>query len=190
MKIILASQSEPKKKVLSQIFGDGFVSVNSTYEEDNTLDVMPTELVMKHALGKAKDVAASHPRDVVIGADTVIVCDDEILGKPHTADNAKLMLEKISGKTIEVVSGISVIRGENIITDNVITEVKIKNLSEKEIDAYVETGEPLDKAGAFAIQGLGAFLVEEVKGCYFNIVGMPLFRLAEILEEFDVHVFD
>jgi septum formation protein len=135
---------------------------------------------------KAKDVAQSIKNDaLVIGSDT-IVCLDEIMGKPKHREDAFNMLRKLSGKKHHVLSGLSIINtatGESL-TEHECTEVKMKELSSAEITAYINSGEPIDKAGAYAIQGMGSLFVEGIEGDYFNVVGLPLFRLGKMLEHF------
>ena len=150
------------------------------------------ELVIHHSMEKARDVANHFHSGIVISADTVTLCNDEVLGKPHTSERAKQMLEKISGQTIKVITGLTVldIANNKEVSESEITDVRIKKMSEKEIDSYVGTGEPLDKAGAFGIQDKGAVIVERIEGDYFNVVGLPLFRLNRILESMGVSVFN
>ena len=129
---------------------------------------------------------------IIIAADTSVLCNGEVLGKPHTTDRAKEMLEQLSGKTVQVITGLTVldIDGGKEISESEVTDVRMKEMSEKEIEAYVRTGEPLDKAGAFGIQDKGAVLVERIEGDFFNVVGLPLFRLGRIFEKLGVLVFD
>lgn len=182
-KIILASASPRRKELLQMLIRDNFEIKTSDYQEDNTLKLSPKELVLCHSLEKGRDVARQLKEGIVISADTVVVFKNEVLGKPKTEEKAKEMLEKINGKTVEVISGIAVVDIENKkeLQDFEITKVKMKKMSEKEIDDYIKSGEPLDKAGAFGIQGKAAVLVEKIDGDYFNVVGLPLFRLNNLL---------
>lgn len=188
-KIILASTS-PRRKELFEKLNLDFEVEASSYQEDMNLIKPPLELAKLLSLGKAKDVSAKHKEGIIIGADTFIAMDDELLGKPVTADKAKEMLRKISGKVLSVITGFSIIdiTQNKIISDAVETKVFIKNLSGEEIENYVRTGEPLDKAGAFAIQGIGAIIVKKIEGDYFNVMGLPLSALAKRLTEFGVNV--
>ena len=188
-KIILASQSPRRKQLLEQI-GLKFEIEPSNYEEDMTLEMTPEKLVEHLSLGKAKDVAGRHKDAIIISADTIVAMDGEVFGKPKTAERAKEMLEKFSGKAHTVLTGFTVIDGETgkQISKCVATKVYFKNLSEKEIDAYIATGEPLDKGGGYAIQGLAALFVEKIEGDYFNIVGLPILPLTEELKNFGVEV--
>lgn len=174
------------------LIGDSFEIRTSDYEEDNTLKLEPKELVMHHSLEKGRDVASKIDEGVVISADTIIVFQGEILGKPHTEEKAREMLKKLSGNVIEVISGIAVIDVESKkeLQDYEITKVKMKEMTEKEINDYVKSGEPLDKAGAFGIQGKAAVFIEKIDGCYFNVVGLPLFKLNKMLDQVGVSIFD
>ena len=157
-KIILASISYRRKELLTHLIGNNFEVQASSYEEDNTLDLPPKELVMLHALGKGRDVASRLSEGVVISGDVVVVFKNEVFGKPHTKEKAKEMLKKMSGQVVEVISGIVVIdiKSKKELKDFEITKVKFKNLTEQEIDDYVATGDPLDKGGGFGIQGQAA----------------------------------
>lgn len=183
MTLILASKS-PRRHELLKKLGMKFCVEESNYKEEKHLPYVPQKLACYLAFKKAEAVARHHSEDdIVIGADTLGMLNGEILGKPHTPVAAEKMLEKISGKTLDIVSGIVVIQGKKVIKKSMITRVKIKSLTPAEIKAYVATGEPLDKAAAFAIQGKGAFIVEKIKGDYDNVVGLPLKALKAILEE-------
>ena len=150
----------------------------------------PDELVTSLAKGKALAVAGKHPEAVVIGADTVVVLDGEILGKPKDPAEATSMLGRLSGRVHTVKTGLCVVReaDRRILTAVESTEVTFGELTPEQIDRYVATGEPMDKAGAYGIQELGATLVRRVDGCYFNVVGLPLFRLARMLESFGMRI--
>ncbi len=191
-RIILASASPRRKDLLKQLLGDNFEVCVSSYEETLIPDLSPEFLLIRHSLGKARSVAKYFESGIIIAADTSVICDGEVLGKPHTADRAKEMLEKISGKTVQVITGLTVLDLDRVeeISESEVTNVRMKEMSEKEIEAYVRTGEPLDKAGAFGIQDKGAVLVERIEGDFFNVVGMPLFRLGRIFEKLGVPVFD
>ena len=135
------------------------------------------------------DVASKLPGDeIVIGADTVVAIDEEVFGKPSDAADAGRMLRELSGRRHFVYTGVAVVHGEDVWTEVAATEVVIRILSDEEIAAYVATGEPLDKAGAYAIQGRGALLVERIEGCYTNVVGLPLESLAKLLAKAGVHL--
>lgn len=188
-KIILASQSPRRKQLLEQI-GLKFKIDPSNYEEDMTLKMDPKKLVEHLSLGKATDVAKRHKDSIIISADTIVALDGEVFGKPKTAERAKRMLQKFSGRAHAVLTGFTIIDMETNkqISKSVETKVYFKNLSEKEIDAYIATGEPLDKGGGYAIQGLAALFIKKIEGDYFNIVGLPILPLVEELKNFGVDV--
>jgi len=162
----------------------------SHYEEDISSKLEPHELAKSLSLEKAKVVARNHQNTLVIAADTFIVFKGKILGKPQTETEAKKMLETINGKAHSVITGFTVIDTENnqALSKSVETRVYLRRLTPDEIDAYVKSKEPLDKAGAYAIQGLGSVIVDKIEGDYFNVIGLPLSALAESLKEFGVHV--
>jgi septum formation protein len=146
-------------------------------------------LVKRSALEKARSVEGGG--DVVLGADTIVVCEGEVLGKPRDERDARRMLRKLSGTWHRVYTGVALVsagalpaRGKRRLVDYECTEVAFRALSKREIDRYVETGEPMDKAGAYAIQGEGAGLVRTLRGCYTNVIGLPLPKLIEMLAEF------
>lgn len=174
------------------LVGNNFIIKQSSYEEDNKLSMPPVDLVIHHSQKKGQSVAQFFENGVVISSDTLVVFENEVLGKPETEENAETMLKKINGQWIDVISGIYVIDIENKkeFKDYEITRVKIKTMEEEEILDYVKTGEPLDRAGAFAIQGKGAVLVEKIDGCYFNVVGLSLFKLNKILKIIGINVFE
>jgi septum formation protein len=185
--IILASQSPRRKDLLEQI-GLEFEIDPSNYEEDMSLKMEPSKLAEFLSLGKAKDVAQRHKDSIIISADTIVAIDGEVFGKPKTPERAKYMLKKLSGRVHFVITGFTVIDTETQkqIVKSVETKVYFKNLSEQEIDIYVASGEPLDKGGGYAIQGMAALFVEKIEGDYFNIVGLPVLALATELKNFGV----
>ena len=162
----------------------------SNYEEDITPKLKPHELAKSLSFKKAKAVASKHKNALVIAADTFIVLRGKVLGKPHTETEAKRMLETINGKPHLVVTGFTIIDTESnkTLTKSVQTKVYIKRLTPDEIDAYVKSKEPLDKAGGYAIQELGSVIVERIEGDYFNVIGLPLSALTESLKEFGVNI--
>lgn len=189
--IILASTSPRRKALLKQLIGERFTCMESDYEEDNAIPLPPKKLVLLHSKKKGESVAKRCTSGIIIAADTLVVHKNKALGKPHTARKAKEMLCSISGTTIQVMTGLTVIDIDRKKTMSAceVTDVKIKKMTSQEINAYIATGEPLDKAGAFGIQEKGVFLVEKINGDYTNVVGLPLFRLAGILEKMDVPIF-
>lgn len=190
--IILASASPRRKELLRQLIGDNFKVVESSYHEKPQPEMKPLEFVIHNSGEKAREVASVTSHGIVIGTDTVVLCDGEILGKPHTEDKAREMLRQISGKKVHVITGLTVIDIDSKIQSSAseTTSVTIKKMSGAEIEAYVKTKEPIDKAGAFAIQGKGAIIVEKIDGDYFNVVGLPLFELNKMLYEFGIDVLE
>ncbi|MBT6690968.1 septum formation protein Maf [Candidatus Parcubacteria bacterium] len=191
-KIILASGSPRRKQLLKQIIGDNFVIKTSSYEEDNELNIPPKDLVLKHSLAKGRDVANNLDEGIVISADTLIFYKGEVFGKPHTEENARRALKKISGKSIECITGMAVIdvKGRQEVQDYTITKLKIKSLTDKEIDDYIKAEQILDHAGSFAYEQKGAVLIESIDGCYYNVIGLPLNKLHQILNKLGVSSFD
>jgi septum formation protein len=190
MKTIILASASPRRKELLQRIGLKFKVDPSNYEENISSELEPHELAKSLSLEKAKLVAEKHMNALVIAADTFIVFEGKILGKPRTETEAKEMLETISGRQHSVITGFTIIDAANnkALSKAVETKVYIRKLSSNEIDAYVESKEPLDKAGAYAIQGLGSVIVEKIEGDYFNVVGLPLSALTETLKEFGVHI--
>ncbi len=188
-KIILASASPRRKALLEQICLK--FTVDSCVREDTKLSVQePHQLVIEISLKKAESVADGYSDAIIIAADTIGVIDGRIIGKPHSENEALSMLASLSGKSHTVITGFTVLDTltRKVVSRSVDTIVHMKPMTKLEIEAYVKTGEPLDKAGAYAIQGLGAVLVERIEGEYFNVMGLPLYSLTEILKEFGVIV--
>jgi len=184
-KLVLASGSPRRREILKEA-GLEFTVARSGYEEDLSLQMSPHDLAMHLSAGKARDVAARHMDALVIAADTFIVLEGRILGKPGTADEAEQMLRAMSGKEHSVITGFTVLDSESKreVSRWVETRVRFREISDDEITSYVETGEPLDKAGAYGIQQRGAALVERVEGDYLNVVGLPLEELKKVLAGF------
>lgn len=183
--VVLASASPRRRELLEQI-GLPFTVVPSLAEETIPAGLTPSMAVQALSLLKAGDVARTQPHEaLIIGADTVVVLDGEILTKPKNEDEAFAMLRRLSGRKHQVLTGITVFRrkdGKSVsVTEE--TNVYFKQLSDAEIEAYVKTKEPLDKAGAYGIQGLGGLFIEKIEGDYYNVVGLPLFRLGKLLQE-------
>ena len=190
-KIILASASPGRKGLLLQV-GLEFEVDPSDYQEDMTLEMEPNKLAEHLSLGKAKDVARRHENSIIISADTFCVLGGEILGKPYTKENAQKMLGKLSGKVHSVVTGFTIIDTETNkqVSKSVETKVYFKNITEEEVDAYISSGEPLTKAGAYAMQHRGGLFVEKIDGDYFNIVGLPIAPLFEELKNFGINILE
>ena len=180
--LILASQS-PRRKYLLEQAGLNFRVIPSRIDESCLPLSSPADYVQDLALAKAKDIAKDHPESWVLGADTIVTVDNRMLGKPASVPDARDMLQRLSGKTHQVYTGFCLVyrHGQRCIQDTTRTEVTFKTLTPKEIDWYINTGEPFDKAGAYAIQGLGTFLVRRINGSYTNVVGLPVCEVVEIL---------
>ena len=191
MNIILASASPRRKEILENA-NVKFDVVKSTIDEVILDQELPYQVVMRLAFEKCMDIASKNENDLVIGADTIVVLDNIILGKPKDKEDATSMIKKLSGKTHQVITGISLVNFNvnKKIIDYVVSNVKFKDLSEEDIKDYIQTNESLDKAGAYGIQGYGAILVEEIQGDYFNIVGLPISRLSDLLKKhFSINLF-
>jgi len=190
MKTIILASASPRRKELLKKIGLKFKVEPSNYEENISRELEPHELAKSLSWEKARLVAQNHKNALVITADTFIVFEGKILGKPHTKTEAKEMLETINGKPHSVITGFTIIDTSNskTVSKAVETKVYLRKLSSTEIDAYVKSKEPLDKAGAYAIQGLGSVIVEKIEGDYFNVIGLPLSVLTESLKEFGVHI--
>ncbi|MEW6244448.1 MAG: Maf family protein [Bacillota bacterium] len=190
-RIILASSS-PRRKSLMTLLGIPFEVCPPGASETIEMSMEPALLAERLALRKAKEVALKARDSLVIGADTVVVVDGLVLGKPKDANEAKQMLRMLSGRTHQVITGIAVCDTRSVPLrwrlGHEVTEVIFDELNESAIDEYVRTGEGNDKAGGYAIQGRGCVLVSKLNGCYFNVVGLPMFRLSKILSHFGVEV--
>ncbi|MHB8526567.1 MAG: Maf family protein [Candidatus Acidiferrales bacterium] len=189
MKLILASASPRRAEILRNA-GFDFTVVPAHVDESRRTGEPAAEYVRRLAAEKARTVArqlAKNPGNdsaFIIGADTVVVIGNEILGKPSSGANAGEMLRRLSGETHEVFTGLSVLQGNSAGRTVVeTTRVTFAPLSEQEIDEYIATGEPFDKAGAYAIQGRGGKFISRIEGCYFNVMGLPLARLYLLLRE-------
>jgi septum formation protein len=195
IKIVLASSSPRRSQLLTQI-GLNFEVIEPDIDETDGINLEASQLVKFLAYEKAhfvaKNISKNFQRDekcLVIGADT-IVKKERILGKPQNSQEAFEMLKHIQGSWHKVLTGIAVIDAATMkgISDFEITDVKMKELTDSTIKAYIDTKEPLDKAGAYGIQGLGSIFVEKINGCYFNVVGLPLSKLDTVLKKFGVSI--
>lgn len=180
MKLILASQS-PRRKELLGLLGIPFEIQVSQADETMDPDGDPASQVMEVSRRKAMAVRAEQ-EDVVIAADTIVVCDGEILGKPHSKENACRMLSMLSGRSHLVMTGMTVRHNRQTHSHTEITEVFFRELSQKEILRYVESGDPMDKAGSYGIQGGAALFVEKIHGDYYNVMGLPVCSLTQMLK--------
>ena len=181
---VLASASPRRVALLRQVHA-AFTVADPGPDREWPGAAEPRHGVRALALDKARRVARRRPGTVVVGADTVVVIRGLRLGKPADADDARAMLRRLQGRTHEVWTGIAVVRDEDQRTGAECTTVQFARLAESEIDAYVATGEPLDKAGAYGIQGAAAQFVRRIDGDYFNVVGLPLARLRAMLAALD-----
>jgi len=188
MRLLLASAS-PRRRELLRHAGFDFEVRPSDIVEQMKRGERPEEFARRAAREKAMSVAASSPAgSFVLGADTVVVVEGETLGKPADLDDATRMLRLLSGRTHQVHSGICLVRApdEIVALTHETTLVTFQELDEEEIRSYVESGEPLDKAGAYAVQGLASKFVTRISGCYSNVVGLPVARVYEILKNAEV----
>ena len=185
MKLILASAS-PRRAEILRSAGIAFNVLSSAVDETPMPGEAPQELVRRLALAKAELVAARAVGPaIVIAADTVVVLEGEILGKPRTSEDARQMLEKLSGRTHTVLTGVTLVRLPDAERREFMetTQVHFAAISNEEILKYLASGEPFDKAGSYAIQGLAGRYIPRIDGCYFNVVGLPLARLCKELAE-------
>lgn len=187
MNVILASQSPRRRQLLEQMGFTNFKVCPAKGEETAGPGLTPAQLVEALSRQKAAEVAAGAAEDdLVIAADTVVSIDDRVLGKPHSTQQAAQMLADLSGREHTVYTGVTVRRGDQMLTRHEATQVRFRPLTEEEIAAYVATGEPMDKAGAYGIQGRGALLARGIDGDYFNVVGLPVCLLGQMLLRFGV----
>ena len=186
-KIILASQSPRRRELLSRI-GITHFDVLPAQGEEHIDHSLPAGLLVEAlARQKAAEIAACAPPDaVIIAADTVVALDNEILGKPHTAQEAAEMLQKLSGRQHTVYTGVAVRQNDTELVEREAAQVHFRPLSPQEIRAYIATGEPMDKAGAYGVQGYGCLFVEGIVGDYYNVMGLPVCRLGRMLRQFGV----
>ncbi|WP_110898943.1 Maf family protein [Paenibacillus barcinonensis] len=191
--IILASTS-PRRKELIASLHLAFEVIPSHADEHTPPDWTPEqtvqELAMRKALAVYRGLEGNQQESIIVGSDTIVVLDNEILGKPVDAADAERMLSRLQGREHRVFTGVACIdagTGHAVVQYRQ-TDVTMKELSEATIRAYVQTGEPSDKAGSYAIQGIGASLIDRIEGCYFNVVGLPLSLLSDMLEGFGVYV--
>lgn len=186
MQLILASQS-PRRQELLRLITPNFTVCPADIDEalDGGADLKSE--VARLAAGKAHAVAARHPQAVVVGSDTLVVLDGQALGKPADAAEARHMLGLLSGRTHEVMTGLALyVPGRGMYTDTTVTQVRFARLTDQEIEAYIASGEPMDKAGAYGIQGLGARFIEGIEGDYYSVMGLPVRRLYAQMRQMDL----
>jgi len=189
MGIVLASGSPRRQELLRLIGLDGFTVLPDTAEEEIIPGLSPEQTVCGIAFQKAKNVSLlCGDDDIIIAADTLVYLDGLPIAKPESPEEAVEILKSLSGRRHTVYTGIAIIRGGQHATGAEKTDVFFRELSEDEISAYVGTGEPMDKAGAYGVQGRGAVFVESIKGEFYNVMGLPLCRLSVMLKEFGIYV--
>ena len=187
MNIILASQSPRRRELLKRIGIENFKVIPAQGEELATRTLTPDQLVEELSQRKCAEVAAAHPKDLVIAADTVVSIHNRVLGKPRSEEDAARMLAALSGKLHLVYTGVTVAKEGRTLTQHEVTSVRFRTLTQADIIRYIATGEPMDKAGAYGIQGYGSVLVEGISGDYYNVMGLPVCRLARMLARFGVN---
>ena len=188
MRIILASASPRRRELLETLNVRRLEIIPARAQEQLHPELSPAELVRELARAKAAEVAENNPDAVVIGADTVVSVDGAVLGKPLNEKDAARMLTMLSGRAHEVFTGVTVIKNGAAQSFVERTLVHFREISEEEIRAYVATGEPLDKAGAYGIQGLASLFIDGIEGDFFNVMGLPLCRLGLILKTLGVNL--
>ena len=182
MNLILASQS-PRRRELMGLYHIPFAVRAADIDETMDPEKSPYDEVARVSRCKAQAVPREET-DVVVAADTIVVCDGCTLGKPASPRQAEMMLRSLSGRTHQVMTGLTVLRGEQMISCTEVTEIRFRKLSDREIRDYVASGEPMDKAGAYGIQGGAALFAEGISGDFYNVVGLPVCKLGSILRTF------
>ena len=181
MELILASQS-PRRKELLALFGKPFVVRVADIDETMDMEKPPFEEVTRVSCNKALAVPRQE-NDVVIAADTIVVCQGRVLGKPHCPQEAVQMLQLLSGRDHQVMTGVTVVHGDQVISFTEVTDLHFRELTDGEICRYVNSGEPMDKAGAYGIQGGAALFCDRMVGDYYNVMGLPVCRLGQVLRQ-------
>lgn len=188
--ILLLASNSPRRKQLLALGNWNFNIVVSDVDESQLADETPKDYVLRLAQAKALAVVEkAHPENIIIGSDTAVVDGNEILGKPKDETDAVRMLKQLRGHTHQVFTGVAVYRvdGESMLTELCVTDVPMRNYSDDEIQAYVKTGDPLDKAGAYAIQHPDFQPVESMSGCYASVMGLPMCHVLRTLKKLDVY---
>lgn len=191
-KIILASQSPRRQELLNNI-GVKFEIIKSDFCENiSRIDEKPEDIAEQLAYGKAKNVSDKLEKGIVLGADTIVVLNGEIYGKPKDEKDAVRMLSNLSGKTHQVITGVALIDKENgkTVIEHETTNVTFNKLTKEEIDAYIKSGDYIGKAGGYGIQNKGSILISKIEGCYFNVVGLPINKVYRMLKELDEYVYE
>ncbi len=192
MAIVLASASPRRRELMEMFAAQNLVICPAKGEEKVPAGATPGETVEALARAKAREIAAARrgesEDDVIIGADTIVWHCDRIYGKPHSREEAAEMLRSLSGETHEVYTGVCVLRGEEELCEHERTFVTFRKMSEREIEAYIDTGEPMDKAGAYGAQGIGSLFVTGIEGDFFNVMGLPVCLLGQMLKKTGVEL--
>lgn len=186
MDIVLASNSPRRRELLGQMGIKEFQIISPDVDEGVAPGLTPAGIVEELSLRKARAAETAGPDGLIIAADTVVALDGMVLGKPQNEAEAFAMLSSLSGREHHVYTGVTVLQGGQAVTEHEETAVTFRALEPDEIRGYIATGEPMDKAGAYGIQGLGALLVSGIQGDYCNVVGLPVFRLGGILKRFGI----
>ena len=187
MNLILASQS-PRRRELLGLTGLDFIVRVADIDETMDPEKAPFDEVARVSRMKAEAVARK-PEDVVIAADTIVVCEGKVLGQPRDEADAFRILSLLSGRHHEVMTGMTVVRGDEVITHTEVTRIHFRQLHPEEIRAYIASGEPMDKAGAYGIQGGAALFADQMEGDYYNVMGLPVCRLAMILRSLGLPIW-
>lgn len=191
MNIVLASNSPRRKELLERIGIKDFKVSAPNVDESVEPGLSPAEIVEQLSRRKAGAAAKrAGPNDLIIAADTVVALDGAVLGKPRDEADAFAMLTALSGREHHVYTGVTVLRGDEAVTQHEETAVAFRDIGPGEIRGYIATGEPMDKAGSYGIQGVGALLVSGIRGDYCNVMGLPVFRLGRILGQFGVKLLE
>jgi septum formation protein len=185
MRALILASTSPRRSELLRNAGIAFEVDPADIHEEPVAGEAPIDYARRLARDKAKTVLTRHPDAVVLGADTVVVVDEHLLEKPANADDAARMLRLLSGRTHQVITGVCLLFADFECTEAEVTQVTFVRMSEQEIREYVASGEPMDKAGAYGIQGMASRWVERIEGDYFNVVGLPVARVYRMLKEVD-----
>ena len=188
MQLILASQS-PRRKELLGLFHIPFIVRVADIDEAMDPSAPPYDEVARVSLLKAQAVSREDD-DIVIAADTIVVCDGQVLGKPQDEADARRMLQLLSGRDHQVMTGMTVLQGSRQVVCTEVTDIHFRQLSDREIDRYIATKEPMDKAGSYGIQGGAALFAEKLTGDYYNVMGLPVCRLSQILKELAIDTME
>ena len=183
MQLILASQS-PRRRELLGLFRRPFIIRVADIDETMDPGLPPYDEVARVSRAKAEAIHRTND-DIVVAADTIVVCAGRALGKPRTEAEAREMLRLLSGRDHQVMTGVTVLRGDAAVTCTEVTDIHFRPLSDKEIDSYIATGEPMDKAGAYGIQGKGALLIKGLDGDFYTVMGLPIADTVRRLKEFE-----